>query len=105
MLTVEEEAVIVSFRPYTLLPLDDCFYALQPTIPQLTPSSLHRCLQRQGVSRLPDVEGERPAKKKFKSYSIGYFPYTHRRGENQTGQAAQVRRHRSYLEVCLRGVA
>jgi hypothetical protein len=27
------------------LPLDDCLYALQPTIPHLTRSSLHRCLR------------------------------------------------------------
>ena len=73
VLTVEEEAVIVAFRRYTLLPLDDCLYALQPTIPHLTRSSLHRCLQRHGIGRLPDVEGDRPAKKKFKSYPIGYF--------------------------------
>ncbi|MBN9066611.1 MAG: IS481 family transposase, partial [Rhizobiales bacterium] len=53
--------------------LDDCLYALHPTIPHLTRSSLHRCLQRHGISRLPDVEGDRPAKKKFKSYPIGYF--------------------------------
>src|SRR5215207_5087144 len=29
VLTVEEEAVIVAFRRHTLLPLDDCLYALQ----------------------------------------------------------------------------
>jgi hypothetical protein len=73
VLSVEEEAVIVAFRRYTLLPLDDCLYALQPTIPHLTRSSLHRCLQRHGISRLPDVEGVKPAKKKFKSYPIGFF--------------------------------
>ena len=58
VLTVEEEAIIVAFRKHTLLPLDDCLYALQPTIPHLTRSSLHRCLQRHGISRLPDVETE-----------------------------------------------
>jgi len=73
VLTTEEEAVIVAFRRYTLLPLDDCFYALQPTIPTLTRSSLHRCLQRHGSSRLPKIEGEKPAKTKFKSYPIGFF--------------------------------
>jgi len=73
VLLPEEEAVIVAFRRYTLLPLDDCLYALQPTIPNLTRSSLHRCLQRHGIGRLPDVEGDKPAKKKFKSYPIGYF--------------------------------
>ncbi|MGO6705230.1 IS481 family transposase, partial [Rhizobium ruizarguesonis] len=39
VLSVEEEGVIVAFRRYTLLPLDDCLYALQPTIPHLTRSS------------------------------------------------------------------
>src|SRR5580692_3406256 len=37
VLSIEEEAVIVAFRRHTLLPLDDCLYALQPTIPHLTP--------------------------------------------------------------------
>ena len=33
VLSIEEEAVIVAFRRHALLPLDDCLYALQPTIP------------------------------------------------------------------------
>ena len=73
VLTAEEEATLVAFRRYTLLPLDDCLYALQPSIPHLTRSSLHRCLQRHGISRLPVVEGDKQAKKKFKAYPIGYF--------------------------------
>src|ERR1700677_2018949 len=73
VLSVEEEGVVVAFRRHTLLPLDDCLYALQATIPRLTRSSLHRCLQRHGISRLPDVEGDKPAKKKFKAYPIGFF--------------------------------
>jgi len=73
VLSIEEEAIIVAFRRHTLLPLDDCLYALQATIPNLTRSSLHRCLQRHDISRLPDVEGDKPQKKKFKSYPIGYF--------------------------------
>ena len=43
VLSAEDEAVIVTFRRYTLLPLDDCLCALQPTLPHLTRSSLHRC--------------------------------------------------------------
>ena len=73
VLTIEEEAMIVAFRRHTLLPLDDCLYALQPTIPNLTRSSLHRCLQRHGISRLPEVDGDKSARTKFKSYPIGYF--------------------------------
>jgi transposase InsO family protein len=73
VLSLEDEAIIIAFRRHTLLPLDDCLYALQPTIPHLTRSSLHRCLQRHGISRLPDVEGAKPQKKKFKTYPIGFF--------------------------------
>lgn len=73
VLSAEEEAIVIAFRRHTLLPLDDCLYALQATIPHLTRSSLHRCLHRHGVSRLPDVEGDKEAKKKFKSYPIGFF--------------------------------
>lgn len=39
-----EEAMVIAFRRHTLLPLDDCLYALQPLIPHLTRSALHRCL-------------------------------------------------------------
>jgi hypothetical protein len=66
VLSVEDEAVIVAFRRHTLLPLDDCLYALQPTIPHLSRSALHRCLQRRRISRLPEVGGDKPAKKCFK---------------------------------------
>jgi hypothetical protein len=73
VLTIEQEAMIIAFRRQTLLPLDDCLYALQLSIPHLTRSALHRCLQRHGISRLPDMKGEKPGKKKFKQYPIGYF--------------------------------
>jgi transposase InsO family protein len=73
VLGVEEEALVIAFRKHTLLPLDDCLYALHETIPHLTRSALHRCLQRHGISRLPQI-GNRPSKKKrFKKYPIGYF--------------------------------
>ena len=88
VLTAEEEAIVVAFRRHTLLPLDDCLYGLQPTTLHLTRSSLHRCLERpvgfadippgdraepDGISRLPEVEGVKPTKKRFASYPIGYF--------------------------------
>ena len=73
VLSTEEEAVVVAFRRHTLLPLDDCLYALQATIPHLTRSSLHRCLQRHGISRLPDTDGDKPQRSRFKRYPIGYF--------------------------------
>ncbi len=72
VLSKEEEALVVAFRRHTLLPLDDCLYALQPTIPHLTRSSLHRCFLRHEISRLPEVEGSKP-KAAFKAYPIGFF--------------------------------
>src|SRR3984957_18965994 len=63
VLSIEDEAVIVAFRQHTLLPLDDCLYALQATISRLTRSSLHRCSQRHGVSRLPRSKGTRPRRR------------------------------------------
>ncbi|WP_043836222.1 IS481 family transposase [Muricoccus aerilatus] len=73
VLSVEEEAIIVAFRRHTLLPLDDLLYALQPSLPQLTRSSLHRCLVRHGISRLPEPDSASTAKKRFKVYPIGYL--------------------------------
>ena len=55
------------------MPLDDCLYALQATIQNLTCSSLQRLFQRHGISRLPDLKDEAEPKKKFKSYPIGDF--------------------------------
>ena len=104
VLTAEEEAVIVAFRRYTLLPLDDCLYALQPTIPTLTRSSLHRCLQRHGSSRLPEIEGEKPAKTKFKSYPIGFFHIDIAKVQTAEGEL-YVRGGRSDQQVRLRRAA
>ena len=73
VLTVEEEAVCIAFRKHSLLSLDDCLYALQASIPKLTRSSLHRLFKRHNISRLPNAEGEKKAKTKFKSYPIGFF--------------------------------
>ena len=69
---VVQEAIVVAFRRHTL-PLGDCLYALQATIPGLARSSLHRYLQRRGISRLPSVEGEQTARRKFKTYPLGFF--------------------------------
>ena len=73
ILSTEQEALIVAFRKHTLLPLDDCLYVLQETIPHLTRSALHRCLQRHGINRLTQVSDKPSKKSRFKQYPIGYF--------------------------------
>nr|WP_281827609.1 IS481 family transposase [Jannaschia rubra] len=72
VLSPEEEAMCLAFRRHTLLPLDDCLYALQASIPHLRRSALHRLFQRHDISRLPDMEGDKPKRSKFKRYPIGY---------------------------------
>lgn len=46
--------------------------APRPT-PRLTRSSLHRCLQRHGISRLPDTDGAKPQRSRFKRHPIGFL--------------------------------
>src|SRR3978361_803576 len=71
-LTPAEEAIVVECRRRPLLPLDDVLGCLRDTIPRLSRSALHRCLQRHGISRLPkDAEGD-SKRKAFKETKIGY---------------------------------
>jgi hypothetical protein len=51
VLTAVEEAIIVEFRRRTLLPLDGVLGCLCDSIPRLSRSALHRCLERHGISR------------------------------------------------------
>ncbi len=74
-----KEAVVVAFRCLKLLPLNDCLYASQPLIPYLTWPALHQRLQRHGRSRLPDVEGDKQGRQRFKLYhdDTREHPQTH----------------------------
>src|ERR687890_758181 len=65
VLTEIEEAIVVEFRRHTLLPLDDVLGCLRETIPTLSRSALHRCLQRHGISRLPQGEERAFRRKRF----------------------------------------
>jgi hypothetical protein len=72
VLTPVDEAMIVEFRRRTLLPLDDVFGCLKDGIPKLTRSSLHRCLVRHGISRLPEGEEKASRRGQFADTTIGY---------------------------------
>ena len=56
ILTPPEQEMCLAFRKATLLPLDDCLYALQLSLPHLTRATLHRLYRRHGISRLSDVD-------------------------------------------------
>src|SRR4029453_6709961 len=71
-LTEAEEAIVVEFRRRTLLPLDDVLGCLRESIPRLTRSALHRCLERHGISRLPRDEEASSKRKRFAETRIGY---------------------------------
>ena len=72
VLTLAEEAMVVEFRRRTLLPLDDVLGCLRGSIPKLTRSSLHRCLERHGISRLPENPDKASKRGKFAETAIGY---------------------------------
>jgi transposase InsO family protein len=72
VLTEAEEAIVVEFRRRTLLPLDDVLGCLRETIPKLSRSALHRCLQRHGISRLPRGDERASKRKRFAETRIGY---------------------------------
>lgn len=99
VLSVEEEAVIVAFRRHTLLPLDDCLYALQATIPHLTRSSLHRCLQRLGIARNRRRQAQTL---KVQALSDRLFPHRSGRSADRRRQTAAVRRDRPDQQVRFR---
>lgn len=67
-----EEAIVVEFRRRTLLPLDDVLGCLRETIPALSRSALHRCLQRHGISRLPKSDEAEAKRGRFAQTTIGY---------------------------------
>lgn len=72
VLSAAEEAVLVEFRRRTLQPLDDVMGAQRENIPELTRSSLHRCLARHGISRLPASETNASGRGKFNPTVIAY---------------------------------
>jgi hypothetical protein len=63
VLSKEEGAACIAFRKHSLLPLDDCLYGLQESIPSLTRSSLHRLFQSHGIDKLPELDEKQREKK------------------------------------------
>jgi hypothetical protein len=73
-LSIEEEGTCIGFRTQTMLPLDDCLYALQLMLPHLTRSNLHRLYQQHGISRLPVItEIETGIQDNFEEAIIGHL--------------------------------
>ncbi|KQU54816.1 integrase [Bosea sp. Leaf344] len=77
VLSLAEEAMVFEFRRRTLLPLDDVLGCLRDAIPALTRSSLHRCLERHGISRLPQSEEKASKRGTFAATTIGYVHIDH----------------------------
>lgn len=72
-LSIEDEAVVVTFR------VTRCCRSMTASTPYRRRSRISRdrlaspLPSAHGISRLPDVEGDKPNRRKFKSYPIGYF--------------------------------
>ncbi len=72
-ITLEQQAAAVAFRIHTRLSIDDCYYSLKKSIPQLSRTALYRCYKRHGVSKLDEPKKSPRAKKTFKKYPPGYI--------------------------------
>ena len=72
VLSEAEESAVAELRRSAMLPLDDLLGRLRQSIPKLSRSALHRCLQREGISRLPKLEGG-SKRGKFSETQIGYL--------------------------------
>src|SRR5271165_6048353 len=51
-LTLDDEVIILAYRWRTHLSLDDSLVRLRRLMPQLSRSALHRCLERNGLSKI-----------------------------------------------------
>lgn len=67
-----EQQIVCEFRRINKLSVDDCYISLRDKIKNLSRSNLYRCLKRNNLHIIPDLENIR-VKKKFKDYPIGYF--------------------------------
>ncbi len=69
---------VIEFRRQTLLPLDDVLGCLRDSIPKLTRSSLHSCLEQHGLAvscrqtRLPENAEKASKQGSFTETAIGY---------------------------------
>ncbi len=104
VLTPIEEVMIVGFRRRTLHPLDYVFGCLKVGIPKLTRSSLHRCLVRHGISRLPGTRSERLQTLSVRRQDDRLRPGRYLRPSATTSAASRLRFFlRLSLIVSLRG--
>src|SRR5205814_6465557 len=102
VLSIEEEATVVAFRRHTLLPLDDCLYALQATIPHLNPIIVASLPEAARHLAPPAGQGRGCRQAKIQSLPDRLFPHRHRRAAHSRGKTLPVRRDRSDLEIRLR---
>ena len=93
-LSAEEDAVIVAFRRHTLLALDDCLYALQPSLLHLTRSLAASMLA--ATRHLPVARARQRANRQeaLQILSDRLLSHRHRRSPHGAGQALSARRHR-----------
>jgi len=78
-------------RRHTLLPLDDCLYALQATIPASDPILADRCLQRHGISACRRSRATDRTSASSRHTRIGYFHIDIAEVRTRRGQALSVR--------------
>ena len=93
VLTTAQEALGVAFRRPPLLPLADGLEALPDSLPTLTRSTVHRGDQRQGISRLPEGAGTKPATSPFQKEPRGDGHLDMAAGQTEDGRRPRSGAH------------
>lgn len=94
-LTPIQEDLIVFERKQFKKTIEEIFFALEPTIPDLYPMKIYRCLRRYGLNVLPQefIDAERKIKK-FRKYTIGYLHI-------DVLYAPKINKKRWYIFTCI----
>lgn len=90
----EEDLILLERRQFKKT-IEEIFFALEHTIPNLYPMKIYRCLRRYGLNVLPQefVDAERKIKK-FRKYTIGYLHI-------DVLYAPKINKKRWYLFTCI----
>jgi transposase-like protein len=70
-LTPIENALVVSIRSASWLPLDEVFETLYAENKSITRSSIYRCFVKNNINQVPQIQKDKA--KKFKAYKPGYL--------------------------------
>ena len=100
-LSLAEEAIVVTFRIYTQLPLDDCLYSLQEIIPHLSRSAVCSDMGFPGCPRKKTPRKKRSLNRILSGSSIWILPKYKQRKASSIFLSASTEHQNSHTHICI----